>query len=80
MGKSRGEMHWGGIRDRDIKKLQNIYPNFNWEDTNDRQRWLLGVEDDRIKHQKNAAKQSRQQQKENRLHQFEQRNKKAQGW
>ncbi len=81
LDKSWGEMHWGGgITDTDIEKLRKVYPNFDWEKTMDRQRWLLGNEDDRIKQRTEMARQSRKEQKEKSLYQLKQREKKALGW
>ncbi len=42
LDKSRRKMHWGGITDRDVDKLRKVYPNFDWDNTYDRERWLSG--------------------------------------
>lgn len=33
-----------GITDQDVQKLRKVYPDFNWENTWDRERWLDGKE------------------------------------
>lgn len=33
-----------GITDQDVQKLRKVYPDFNWENTWDRERWLAGKE------------------------------------
>lgn len=33
-----------GMTDRDVQKLRKVYPDFNWENTWDRERWLAGKE------------------------------------
>ena len=42
--KSRRDMHWGGITDQDVDVLKKRYPNINWDDQYDRERWKLGRE------------------------------------
>lgn len=43
-----------GITDLDIKKLEKVYPDFNWEETWDRSRWLERNKD--MKKQKSRLK------------------------
>jgi len=44
LGKTRHTLHRvTGMTDQDIEKLKKEYPNFNWEETWDRQRWLRGT-------------------------------------
>ena len=70
LDKSRRKMHWGGITDRDVETLRKTYPNFNWENTWDRTRWLEGKEHEREKLQRKKAKQSYQFQKKEKLRQL----------
>ncbi len=37
--KSRREMHWGGITDQDVEVLKKRYPDINWDNQYDRERW-----------------------------------------
>lgn len=37
--KSRRSMRFGGITDQDVEVLKKRYPNVNWDDQHDRQRW-----------------------------------------
>ncbi len=38
--KSRRDMHWGsGINDQDVEILKKRYPNVNWDNQYDRERW-----------------------------------------
>ncbi len=37
--KSRRDMHWGGITDQDVEVLQKRYPDINWDNQYDRERW-----------------------------------------
>lgn len=60
LDKSRGKMHWGGITDRDAETLRKIYPNFNWEKTLDRTRWLEGEKQERDILRREMARQSYQ--------------------
>ncbi len=64
LDKSRGKMHWGGITDRDAETLKKRYPNFNWDETLDRTRWLEGKKQERDILRKEMARQSYQLQKE----------------
>ena len=52
-----------GITDLDIEKLKKAYPDFNWEETWDRQRWLSGKEQDRDRLRREKARQLYQQRK-----------------
>ncbi len=38
--KSRRDMHWGGITDQDVEVLKKRYPDINWDNQYDRERWL----------------------------------------
>ena len=42
--KSRKDMRWGGITDRDVEILKKQYPNINWDNTYDRERWQKGTQ------------------------------------
>ncbi len=42
--KSRRDMHWGGITDQDVEVLKKRYPDINWDNQYDRERWQLGRE------------------------------------
>jgi hypothetical protein len=37
--KSRKDMRWGGITDNDVEILKKQYPNINWNNSFDRERW-----------------------------------------
>ncbi|MFQ5786956.1 MAG: hypothetical protein ACE5H1_03165 [Thermodesulfobacteriota bacterium] len=63
LDKSRKKMHWGGVTDRDTETLRKTYPNFNWEKTWDRTRWLDRKEQDRDILRREKARQSYQLQK-----------------
>ncbi len=32
-------MHWGGITDQDVEVLKKRYPDINWDNQYDRERW-----------------------------------------
>jgi hypothetical protein len=40
--KSRRDMHWGGITDQDVEILKKRYPDINWNNQYDRERWQKG--------------------------------------
>ncbi|MGR3302277.1 MAG: hypothetical protein ACUZ8I_07210 [Candidatus Scalindua sp.] len=46
LNKSWKDIRWGqgGFSDQDIETLKRRYPNVNWEDTADRQRWHIKQE------------------------------------
>lgn len=46
-----------GMTDEDIEKLKKEYPNFNWENTWDRQRWLEWKEKERDRLRREKARQ-----------------------
>ena len=77
LDKSRGKMYWGGVTDRDAETLRKIYPNFNWEETLDRTRWLEGKEQERDILRREMARQSYQLQKREKLHQLKEKEKKT---
>ena len=79
LDKSRRQMHWGGVTDRDVETLRKTYPNFNWEKTWDRTRWLERNEQERDILQREKARQSYQLQEEQKLHQLKERENKARG-
>ena len=64
LDKSRGKMHWGGVTDRDAETLRKIYPNFNWEKTLDRTRWLSSEKQKQERRSREKARQSFQLEKE----------------
>jgi hypothetical protein len=37
--KSRRDMHWQGISNQDVEVLKKRYPDINWENQYDRERW-----------------------------------------
>jgi hypothetical protein len=54
--KSRRQMHWGGITDQDVEVLKKRYPNINWNNQFDRDRWLSGQQDLKEKQNIKGAK------------------------
>ena len=56
--KSRREMHWGsGITDQDVEVLKKRYPDINWENQYDRERWRIGGKNEKEKYSKQKSKQ-----------------------
>jgi len=55
--KSRRDMRWGGITDHDVEILNKRYPNINWDNTYDRERWQKGTAQERAWRSKDMAKQ-----------------------
>jgi cell division protein FtsI/penicillin-binding protein 2 len=60
LDKSRRQMHWGGITDRDVETLRKTYPNFNWEKAWDRTRWLSAEKQKQERRSREKARQSYQ--------------------
>ena len=58
--KSRRDMHWGGITDKDVEVLQKQYPDINWDSQFDRERWKSGQQDMKARKGAEMAKQKLQ--------------------
>lgn len=57
LGKNLHTMHRvTGMTDEDVEKLRKEHPNFNWEGTWDRDRWVRGHEEMRETRSKHRAK------------------------
>ena len=57
LGKNFHTMHRvTGMTNEDVEKLRKEYPNFNWEGTWDRDRWIRGNEEMRETRSKHRAK------------------------
>ena len=62
--KSRREMHWeSGITDQDVEVLKKRYPNINWEENLERQRWLSGQKSIKEARSRDMARQKLRQRK-----------------
>ncbi len=61
--KSRKDMHWKGISNRDVEVLKKRYPDINWESQYDRERWHRAEEVSREKRAIRKAYESSQRNK-----------------
>ncbi len=58
LGKSTHTIHRKtGLTNLDIEKLRKVYPNFDWEKTWDRERWISGERELREERSRLKAKQ-----------------------
>jgi hypothetical protein len=53
--KSRRDMHWKGISDQDVEVLKKRYPDINWENQYDRERWHRGWDVEKQRRAKRRA-------------------------
>ncbi len=60
LNKSWRDIRWGqgGLSDQDVETLKKRYPDVNWEDTADRQRWKLIQERERESRSRRRATES----------------------
>ena len=57
-------MHWGsGITDQDVEVLKKRYPDINWENQYDRERWRIGEKNAKNTRAKRRAEQRLRQKK-----------------
>jgi len=65
LNKSWRDIRWGqgGLSDQDVETLKKRYPNVNWEDTADRQRWHTKQKNERRDRSMEKARESLRQEK-----------------
>ena len=65
LNKSWKDIRWGqgGLTDQDVETLKKRYPNVNWEDTADRQRWHTKQKNERRDRSMEKARESLRQEK-----------------